>query len=143
MLIGVHSEGSKLIQGYIKLGFFGLFGKKKPSDAEPQVNSKYAAFGEAAQADIQNFSRHLAKDWQYIVNHRNFERTPFELQVRLFLERHEHELGHGKFPHTHALVKAGKLDFNTLAYDTMMHAVRTISELKLLDGFDKAGRKVS
>lgn len=125
------------------MAFFGLFGKKNSSGGEDQPGAKYAAFGEVAQAEIVKFMAHVGKDWQFAVRHPNFERTPFPTHVKLFLDRHEHELSHGHFPHTHALVRAGKINFNDMAFDAMRRAVVTITELKLMDGFEKAGRKVS
>lgn len=124
------------------MAFLGLFGKKN-GGGDAEAEGKYAAFGQEVAADIQRFMTHVAKDWQVAVHHHNFERSPFELQVKIFLERHEHELAEGKYPYTLAYIRAGKIKFNDIAFDAMSKAVVTITALKLMDGFEKAGRKVS
>jgi hypothetical protein len=120
---------------------FGFF-KGKGAQEEAGKAGHYDALGPQAVSDINRFAGMVGKDWQTTVTHRNFDRSPFDMQVKLFLESQERELMGGKFPIMAALVKNGQVNHNTVMFEAMSRAVVKIGAVKLLSAFEGLKRKV-
>ncbi|MBI1309425.1 MAG: hypothetical protein GC129_06230 [Proteobacteria bacterium] len=120
---------------------FGLFKKASGAAAGEQAKPhRYAHLGEQAVAEMNRFAAKVGKDWQMAVNHPNFERSPFEMQVKLFAEKEEREMRDGKFPLLAALVANRQVNANFLLFEGMTKAVVKFSTSRMLDTFEKLGR---